>query len=157
MAFIISDIQGLGCPTVLLNKGIRTDLTIVNGDPTDPTIAGNSVTFTADEDPLSTTDQSIKFAICGVSNLSFFYTGLIETNDSNFDILEIKVTGTDTNFSYQRESVEGVPGGYESVTGSPDVDLNNDDPCGYLVEISFNTVDSAWNEGVFYAVSFSAS
>ena len=157
MAFIVSPIQGLGCPTVLLNKGIRTDLTIVNGDPTDPTISGNSVTFTASEDLDIVTEQKIKFAICGVSNLSFFYTGLIETNDSNFDILSIKVTGTDTNFSYQRESVEGAPGGYESVTGSPDVDLDNDDPCGYLVEISFDTGDGQWNEGVFYNVSFSAS
>jgi len=157
MAFIVSPIQGLGCPTVLLNKGIRTGFTIVNGDPTDPTISGNSVTFTADEDPLITTQQSIKFAICGVSNLSFFYTGLIETNDSGYDALVITVTGTDTSFLYQRESVEGEPEGYESVTGSPDVDLDNDDPCGYLVEISFNTRDSNYNEGVFYNVSFSVS
>ena len=157
MAFIISPIQGRGCPTVLLNKGIRTDLTIVDGEPTDPTISGNSVRFTASQGEGEITSQSIEFAICGVSNLSFFYTGLIETNDSYFDILSIKVKGIDTNFSYQRESVQGAPGGYESVTGSPDVDLDNDDPCGYLVEISFDTGDGQWNEGVFYNVSFSAS
>tara|TARA_R110000796_G_scaffold16726_5_gene52126 strand:+ start:137 stop:610 length:474 start_codon:yes stop_codon:yes gene_type:complete len=157
MAFIVSAIQELGCPTVLLEKGIRTDFTIVSGNPTDPTIDGNSVTFTADEDPEITTDQSIKFAICGVSNLSFFYIGSIETNNSGYDTLEIKVTGTDVDFLYQRESVEGTPEGYESVTGSPDVDLNNDDPCGYLVEIFFNTVDSLFNDGVFYEVSLTAT
>tara|TARA_R110000803_G_scaffold43061_2_gene92170 strand:+ start:2630 stop:3103 length:474 start_codon:yes stop_codon:yes gene_type:complete len=157
MAFIVSPIQDLGCPTVLLNKGIRTDLTIVAGNPTNPTIAGNSVTFTASQGEFDTTDQSIKFAICGVSNLSFFYTGLIETNNSGYDVLEIKVTGIDVNFLYQRESVEGTPEGYESVTGSPDIDLDNDDPCGYLVEISFNTGDSLYNDGVFYNVSFSVS
>ena len=156
MAFIISPIQGLGCPTVLLNKGIRTDFTI-DGYPNNPVVSGNSVRFTADQDPEIITDQSIKFAICGVSNLSFSYTGLIETNNSYYDTLEIKVTGTDTNFLYQRESVQGTPGGYESVAGSPDVDLDNDNPCGYLVEISFGTGDELWNEGVFYDVAFSVS
>ena len=157
MAFIVSPIQDLGCPTVLLNKGLRTDITITDGYPFDPTISGNSITFSAYDEGEDITTQSVQFAICGASNLSFSYTGLIETQDSDLDILTITVTGIDVNFSYTRKSVQGTPESYESVTGSTDVDLDNDNPCGYLVEISFDSGDEFWNEGVFYDVSFSVT
>ena len=70
MAFIVSPIQNLGCPTVLLNKGIRTDYS-VTGDPDDPIISENSMTFATSSNV--NTSQLVKFAICGVSNLSFSY------------------------------------------------------------------------------------
>lgn len=152
MAFIISDIQGSGCPTVLLNKGIRTDYVVI-GDPYDPTITGNSIKFEAELEV--EVAQKIRFAICGVSKLSFSYNGLIETNNSGYDVLTIEVTGTDVDFLYQRESVEGVPEGYETVSGSGDVDLDNDNPCGYFVDVSFNTGDTLYNDGVFYSVNLS--
>ena len=47
MAFIVSAIQGLGCPTVILDKGIRTDYD-VDGDPDAPMVAGNQIKFEAD-------------------------------------------------------------------------------------------------------------
>ena len=150
MAFIVSPIQNLGCPTVLLNKGIRTDYS-VTGDPDNPIISENSMTFATSSNVY--TYQLVKFAICGVSNLSFSYNGLIETNDSGFDVLKITVKGIDVNFSYERESVQGAPGGYVSVSGSDNVDLDNDNPCGYLVDISFDTGDSNFNDGVFYSVN----
>lgn len=155
MAFIVSAIQGLGCPTVILDKGIRTDYD-VDGDPDAPMVNGNQINFEANSSEDVTTVQSVTFAICGVSKFSFSYDGLIEKTDPGFDRLLVAVTGIEVNFEYLRESQGGgEPDEYESVEGSGEVDLDNDNPCGYLVSLSFNTGDGLYNDGVFYTVDLS--
>ena len=81
---------------------------------------------------------------------------MIEKTDPGFDRLLVAVTGIEVNFEYLRESQGGgEPDEYESVEGSGEVDLDNDNPCGYLVSLSFNTGDGLYNDGVFYTVDLS--